>query len=219
MITPPPDISEVKTTDLICHSFHWPGLQHTVIGYVKSCTSCTRSKTPCHKPYGLLKQLPIPNQPWDSISMDFIEQLPMSEGFTAILVVVDRLTKQSLFIPTHNTIDSPQLTRLFLTHVFVKHGTPGHITLDHGTEFISHFSHSLGKLLGMKLHFTSRYHLEGNGQTEQINQVLEQYLQGYTNYQQDDWAALLLAAEFTYNNAPSATTGISPFFMNKGYHP
>ena len=109
-----------------------------VIGYVKLCTSCARSKTPHHKPYGLLKQLPIPNQWWDSISMDFIKQLPASEGFTAILVVVDRLTKQSLFIPTHNTINSPQLARLFLTHIFAKHGAPGHVTLDCGTEFISH---------------------------------------------------------------------------------
>src|SRR5258708_23106149 len=97
-----------------------------VIGYVKSCTSCARSKTPCHKPYSLLKQLPILNQLWDSISMDFIEQLPMSEGFTAILVVIDRLTKQALFIPTHDTINSPQLARLFLTHVFTKHDTLGH---------------------------------------------------------------------------------------------
>src|SRR5258707_726174 len=61
------------------------------------------------KPYSLLKQLPIPSQPWESISMDFIEQLPTSEGFTVILVIVDRLTKQSLFIPTHDMVDAPQL--------------------------------------------------------------------------------------------------------------
>src|SRR5258708_21144895 len=71
----------------------------------------------------------------------------------------------------------------------------------------------------MKLHFTSGYHLEGNSQMERINQVLEQYLRAYTNYQQDNWALLLPLAEFTYNNAMSTTTGISPFFMNKGYHP
>ena len=67
-------------------------------------------------------------------------------------------------------------------------------------------------------HFTSGYHLEGNGQTKQTNQTLEQYLWVYSNYQQDNWLDLLPLAEFTYNNAPSATTGISPFFTNKGYH-
>src|SRR5260370_42649274 len=142
--------------------------------YMKSCTSCTHTKAPRHKPYGLLKQLPIPAQPWESISMDFIKQLPVSEGFTAILVIIDRLTKQSLFIPTHDMVDAPQLAQMFLTHIFSKHGTPGHVTSDHRTEFMSHFFCSLGSLLSMKLHFMSGYHLEGNGQMEQINQVLEQ---------------------------------------------
>ena len=71
----------------------------------------------------------------------------------------------------------------------------------------------------MKLHFTSRYHLEGDRQTERTNQTLKQYLQVYCNYQQDNWSELLPLAEFAYNNAPYATTGITPFFANKGYHP
>src|SRR6266436_7916487 len=71
----------------------------------------------------------------------------------------------------------------------------------------------------MRLHFTSGYHPEGDGQMEHANQVLEQYLRVYMNYQQDDWATLLPMAEFAYNNATNATTGVSPFFTNKGYHP
>src|SRR5258705_6208175 len=204
--------------ELIHCNYHWPGLRHMVGDYVRSCTSCACTKVMHHKPYGLLKQLPIPSQPWESILMDFIEQLPTSEGFTVILVIVDRLTKQLLFIPTHDTVDAPQLARLFLTHIFSKHSTPGHVTSDRRTEFVSHFFRSLGSLLSMKLHFTSGYHLEGDGQMECINQVLEQYLQAYTNYQQDNWAPLLPLAEFAYNNTASTTTGISPFFANKGYH-
>ena len=150
--------------------------------------------------------------------MDFIEQLPQSSGFTAILVIVDRLSKQAIFIPTHDTITSPELAKLFLLHVFSKHGVPAHVTSDCGTEFVSHFFRSLGKALDMRLHFTSRYHPEGDGQTKCSNQTLEQYLCVYSNYQQDNWAELLPLAEFTYNNAPSATTGVSPFFANEGYH-
>ena len=71
----------------------------------------------------------------------------------------------------------------------------------------------------MTLHFTYGYHLEGDRQTECTNQMLEQYIWVYSNYQQDNWLELLLLAEFAYNNALSATTGISPFFANKGYHP
>jgi len=70
----------------------------------------------------------------------------------------------------------------------------------------------------MQLYFTSGYHPEGNGQTKCTNQTLEQYLCIYCNYQQDNWSKLLPLVEFAYNNAPSATTSISPFFANKGYH-
>ena len=187
--------------------------------YIRSCTTCAWSKAPHHCPYGLLKQLPILEKPWNSISMDFIEQLPLSSGFTAILVVVDRLFKQSIFIPTHNTITSPELTKLFLLHMFSKHGVPAHVTSDRGTEFVSHFFRSLRKALDMRLHFTSGYHPEGDGQTKRANQTLEQYLWSYCNYQQDNWSELLPLAEFAYNNAPSATTRVSPFFTNKGHHP
>ena len=71
----------------------------------------------------------------------------------------------------------------------------------------------------MELHFTSGHQPEGDGQTEQVNQVLEQYLRSYTNYQQDNWSSLLLLAEFAYNNPTNETMGVSPFFANKGYHP
>ena len=151
--------------------------------------------------------------------MDFIEQLPSSSSFTAILVVIDRLSKQAIFIPTHDTITSPKLAQLFLLHVFTKHGVPAHVTSDQGSEFVSHFFRSLGKALDMKLHFTSGYHPEGDGQTERANQTLKQYLRMYCNYQQDNWSDLLPLAKFAYNNAPSTTTGVSPFFANKGYHP
>ena len=151
--------------------------------------------------------------------MDFIEQLPCSSDHTAILVVVDCMSKQSIFIPTNNTISAPELAKLFVIHVFSKHGVPSHVTSDRGSEFVSRFFRSLGTALDMKLHFTSGYHPEGDSQTECVNQTLEQYLQVFCNYQQDNWSELLPLAEFAYNNTPSSTTGVSPFFANKGYHP
>jgi len=71
----------------------------------------------------------------------------------------------------------------------------------------------------MQLHFTSGYHLKGDGQTKHMNQTFEQYLCVYCNYQQDNWSELLPLVEFAYNNAPSTTTSVSSFFANKGYHP
>src|SRR5258706_3732766 len=126
--------------------------------YVASCATCTHTKSARHKPYGKLKQLPIPSRPWSSISMDFIEQLPASENFSPILVAVHHLTKQAIFIPSHDTVNGPQVAQLFLTYVFSKHGVPLHVTSDRGSAFASHFLRSLGKLIRMRVHFTVRYH-------------------------------------------------------------
>src|SRR5258708_10176781 len=121
---------EARTSKLIRHSFHWPGLRQMVKDYMASCTTCACTKSVRHKPYRKLKQLPIPSQPWLSILMDFIEQLPASEDFSTILVVVNWLMKQVIFIPSHDTMNALQVAQLFLTHIFSKHGVPSHVTLD-----------------------------------------------------------------------------------------
>ena len=208
-----------RTLEIIRRDYTWPKIREFVRTYVKSCTTCARAKYPRRRPYGLLKPLPVPTRPWDSISMDFIEKLPDAHGHNAVLVIVDRLTKNGIFIPCDVNITAAQLAQLFVIHVFSKHGVPSHVTSDRGVEFVSHFFRSLGTLLQMTLHFTSGYHPEADGQTERVNQTLEQYIRIYCSYQQDNWDILLPLAEFAYNNAPNASTGVSPFFANKGYHP
>jgi hypothetical protein len=163
--------------------------------------------------------LPVANQPWTSIQMDFIEQLPPSAGYTAILVIVYQHSNQAIFIPCHNNIDTPELVRLFVLHVFSKHGVLEHITCNWGLEFISHFFPALGAALKINLHYTSSYHPEANGGSERLNLTLETYLRMYCSYKQDNWADLLAIAEFAYNNSLHETTRFTPFFVNKGYHP
>ncbi|KAJ1578391.1 hypothetical protein NDA11_005217 [Ustilago hordei] len=208
-----------KTLALVRRSFFWPGMSKFVHTFVDSCETCRRIKAARHRPYGHLKSLPVPPHPWSSISMDLIEQLPPSSGFTAILVVVDRLTKMATFVPTTNTLDAPELAKLFLRHVYSKHGLPTSIVSDRGSEFTSHFWRSLSALLGIENHFSSAYHPQSDGQTERVNQVLEQYLRGYSNHLQTNWSDLLPLAEFSYNNAEHASTQLTPFFANYGYHP
>ena len=167
------------------------------------------SKSQCHKPYGSLKQLPIPEWPWNSISMDFIKKFLSSSKFNTILVI---------FILVYDTIISMDLACLFVLHVFSKHNVSSHVTSDKGSEFVLNFFWSLGIALDMLLHFTSGYYSKGDGQTEHTNQTLKQYLHVYCNYQQDNWFKLLSLMKFAYNNAPSTTTGVSSFFTNKGYY-
>ena len=162
-----------KTLELVCHRYSWPSLYADVQQFYKSCVTCMQFKPQHHKPYRSLKQLPIPEWPWNSISIDLIEKLLSSSGFDTILFIVDQLTKQAIFIPAYDIITSADLARLFVLYVFSKHGVPSHVISDRGSEFVSNFFWSLGTALNMQLHFTSGYHPEGDGQTERTNQTLK----------------------------------------------
>src|SRR5882724_8479920 len=125
----------------------------------------------------------------------------------------------ALFIPTFCDIDAEDLACIFLLQVFSKHWTLTDIVSDWGKHFILQFWQLLCQLLGIKANLSTAYHPETDGQTECINQILEQYLRVYVNYQQDDWVNLLLLAEFAYNNTSHSATMVTPFFANKGFHP
>jgi hypothetical protein len=208
-----------KMKDLIMRDFFWPRITHDVKGYVGACNLCERAKSNRHKPFGQLKSLPIANKPWATISMDHIVELPESEGYDAVLVVVCRFSKQAIFIPTHKTDSAHDLAQQFITHVFSKHGLPLDIISDRGTTFVSQFWKELCNSLGVRTKLSTAYHPETDGQTERVNQSLEQYLCVYINYMQDNWWELLSLAEFVYNNTVHSSHGLTPFFVNKGFHP
>lgn len=210
---------QAKTFELVTHNYSWPGLRKYIREYVAGCDQCARCKPSRHKPYGELCPLPVPPAPWTSVSLDFVVQLPTSRGYTAILVVVDRLTKMAHFIPTINEVDAPLTAQLYLEHVYKLHGLPQDLVSDRGSVFTSRFWTHLLQLIGITRNLSSAYHPQSDGQTERVNQVLEQYLRLYCDYQQDDWASLLPLAEFAYNNSAHSTTKTSPFFANFGYHP
>ena len=119
-----------KTLELARRGYSWPSLCADVQQFCKSCVTCMRSKPQRHKPYGSLKQLPIPEWPWNSISIDFIKKLPSSSRFDTILVIVNWLTKQVIFILAHDIIMSADLACLFVLYVFSKHSIPFHVTSD-----------------------------------------------------------------------------------------
>jgi len=97
-------LGQNKTLELIQRYYTWPNIRDDVQKFCKSCVTCMRSKPQHHRPYGSLQQLPILERPWNSISIDFIEKLPFSSAFDTILVIVDWLSKQAIFIPTHDVM-------------------------------------------------------------------------------------------------------------------
>jgi transposase InsO family protein len=208
-----------RTHELVSRNYWWPKMNKLLREYVKSCDTCARSKAPRHRPFGLLQPLPIPSRPWGSIAMDFITDLPTVRAKNSILVVVDRLTKMAHFTPCSKLITAEETAQLILDEIVQLHGLPEEIVSDRGPQFASKFWHRLFKLLGVDIRLSSAFHPETDGQTERTNQTLEQYLRCTVNYQQDDWLDLLSQAEFAYNNTTHASTGISPFFANYGFHP
>jgi transposase InsO family protein len=132
--------------------------------------------------------------------MDFLKQLPISEGFDSILVVADRFTKEARFIATKGTMTSTDLCQTVLKEVISKTGLPDSVTSDRGKLFVSKFFRELLRLLKIETRFSMPYHPQTDGNTERINQSLEGYLRTYRGWNQDDWVRLLPLAEFTYNN-------------------
>src|SRR5690606_38671915 len=156
----------------------------------------------------LLKSLEVPQRRWDSISMDFIVGLPRSSGYDSILVVVDRLTKMAHFISCTTDIDSEGTAKLFRDYIFKLHGLPSYVVSDRGPQFRAQFLGDLYRILKVERQLSTAHHPQTDGQTERVNQILEQYLRGYCNYQQDNWFELLSLAEFAYNNTLSSTIGM-----------
>ncbi|MBW0549850.1 hypothetical protein O181_089565 [Austropuccinia psidii MF-1] len=187
--------------------------------YVSSCQQCSRNKNIHHKKLGILKPPPIPNGPWIRLSVDFITQLPLSNSFDSILVIVDRFPKVAVFIPTMSSINSLDLAHLFLKDIFSKHGFPSIIVNDRGPLFVSSFWTNLCQQLKISRDLPTAYHPETDGQTERVNQILEPYLCMYVSYHQDDWNTWLPLAEFAYNNSAHSSTKKSPFFTVYGRDP
>ncbi|MBW0526298.1 hypothetical protein O181_066013 [Austropuccinia psidii MF-1] len=113
-----------KTLKLIKRDFYWAGMNQFIKDYVSSCPQCSRNKNIHHKKLGLLKPLQIPSGPWNSLSMDFITQLPLSNSFDSTIVVVDRFSKMEIFIPAYGTITALDVAQIFISHVFSKYGLP-----------------------------------------------------------------------------------------------
>ena len=211
--------SRWKTLELVAWNYWWPQMSRYIGQYVKTCDLCLRTKAQRHPPVGELVPLPIPEFRWDTISVDFIVELPESHGYDVVMNVVDSVSKVSHFIPTHTTITALGAAHLFLAHVWKHHRLLKQVVLDQGPQFVAELTWELYRLLGIKLAATTAYHPQGDGQTERVNQELEQYLRLFVNKRQDDWDELLPLAEFQYNNDVHSATQQTPFMLDSRRHP
>jgi len=161
----------------------------------------------------------IPERPWTNILADFITKLPLAQRYDSILVVVDRLTKIVHFIPTTEKTSAEELARLFRDNMWKLHGLPESIILDRGPQFAAGLMRELNEILGIKSKLLTAFYPQTDGQTERVNQELEQYLRMFIDHRQEQWPEWLGTAEFVYNNKVHSSTRTSPFKANYGQDP
>lgn len=199
--------------------FYWQGIKNDVETFVKQCQVCQRAKHEHCKYPGLLQPLPIPQNCWQDISMDFIEGLPKSSGYSVIMVVVDRLTKYAHFIPIKHPYTAHSIAHTFFSNVVKLHGLPKSIVSDRDKIFTSLFWQELFKLTGTQLHLSSAYHPQTDGQTERVNQCLEMFLRCAVHDTPSQWAKWLDSAELWYNSSYHTSLKCSPFKALYGVDP
>ena len=148
--------------------------------------------------------------------MDFITKLPVVAGKDAILVVCDRLSKMTHFVATTEGTSAEGLARLFWDNVWKLHRLPESVVLDRGPQFAAELTKELNRMLGIKTKLSTAFHSQTDGQTERMNQELEQYLRLFVEHRQKDWPEWLASAEFVVNNKTYTATKMSPFMANFG---
>src|SRR5512142_1521282 len=192
--------------------FWWVSMRREIAEFVALCDVCQRVKAEHQRPAGLLQPLQIPEWKWEEIGMDFITGLPRtSSGHDSIWVVVDRLTKVAHFIPVHTTYTGKRLAELYLSRIMCLHGVPKRIVSDRGSQFTSKFWQKLQEELGTRLNFSTAYHPQTDGQTERVNQILEDMLRACALDFGGAWDKSLPYAEFSYNNSYQASLQMAPF--------
>ena len=208
-----------RTLHRLRRDFHFPDMKRLVQDFVKGCVVCQRYKSEHMNPAGLLLPLPVPQSVWSDIAMDFVEALPRVRGKSVILTVVDRFSKYCHFIPLAHPYSAESVAQAFFTDIVRLHGVPQSIVSDRDPVFTSTFWRELMSLLGTKLHMSTAFHPQSDGQSESANRVIVMYLRCLTGDRPRQWLRWLPWAEFVFNTAFQSSLRDTPFRVVYGRDP
>jgi hypothetical protein len=211
-----------KTIQLTERLYWWPKMRLDITEYVKGCAECQWHKVNTRLTKALLQPIypKLEAAPFETVALDFIVKLTVSQGYDSILTITDQgCTKAAIFIPCNEDITAEETAALYIKHVFAHFGLPTKIISDRDPRFMSKFIQAACKVTGINHTPSTAYHPRMDGQSERSNQWLETAIRFITDQKQRNWAPYLPIAQFAHNNWPSDTTRKSPFFLLMGFNP
>jgi hypothetical protein len=206
-----------KTISVLQKYFYWPNLRQNVGKYIKFCTAYAIAK-PTIKKQGLYTLLPTPSRPWESISMDYMSGLPSTKhGNDYVFVVVNRFSKMSIMMACKKNIIAEATAKLFFERVWVHFGIPQSIISYRDIRFLGTFWSSLWLMLDTKLTKSTTFHLQTDGQTEAVNQMIVHIMRMYNSKNPRTWDESLPCVQHSYNRALHSSTSHNPFQVGLGF--
>ena len=192
--------------------YWWNGMKKEIASFVSRCLTCQQVKVEHQRPVRKIQLLPIPVWKWEKITMDFVTGLPRTQRhYDAIWVIVDRLTKSAHFLPVNVEDYLEKLAQLYVDEIVRLHGVLVFIVSDQDPKFTSRFWLSLQTALGTRLHFSTSFHPQMDGQSERTIQMLEDMLRACVMEFKGSWDTHLALKGFAYNNSYQASIEMTPF--------
>jgi len=191
--------------------FRWPQMRQDFVLYCRSCNKCQINNDPTTLPYERSLTLPDPDEAYQSLAIDFAGPFNKSDGYTSIMVIIDRFTSHTHLIPLQDAATSDQIFKKLNSSIFDVHGLPLSIVLDQDSRFTSKFWSQMMKSLGIQVWKATQYHHQTNGQVERRIRTLKQLMRNFVNPIQNNWYGALPAIAAAMNGAPHQSLGVSPY--------
>ncbi len=161
-----------KTKELVLREFWWLKMKKDIKAYICACETCQQTKSSNQAKATSLHPNEIPSWPWTHISVDMITGLPQSNGYDAIIMIVDWFSKEIIPVMCLMELSSEGWGKILCNEVYAKHGMPQVVISDWGTVFVSKFMKDLYNLLQIKGNASTAFHPQTDGQTKRVNQEI-----------------------------------------------
>lgn len=211
-----------NTMEQIRRTYYWPRMQQFITKYIQGCATCQQMKINRHPLSPPLNPIIADKDtyPFATVNIDFITDLPESDGYDSICVVVDHdCTKAIVLTPCVKTITALDTAQLYIDNVYRRFGLPRKIISDRGPQFASIVFKQLCRLLHINQAMSTAYHPQTDGQAERTNQEIEAYFRIYAVNHPNLWSKYIPLMEYTHNNRKHSVTDQTPFRLLMGYDP